>query len=185
MPDAFHRNYTLLNSFLEELEAHSSCRFTHSDFTRKFMGKFNMSIYFQLRLQSIVPRFENLLSNHSSQNLDSATHIPVVCSALLEKVHLTSSRALLVSLYSCFETGTFLTSLSNEFVSLSARLIRRFICWCQNFTDSATAALTLLQDLTILKGIIDSHLSQHVVQFVRLSLRVKLSRSGLYPHSFL
>eukprot|EP01112_Ceratiomyxa_fruticulosa_P002619 TRINITY_DN1276_c0_g1_i1.p1 TRINITY_DN1276_c0_g1~~TRINITY_DN1276_c0_g1_i1.p1 ORF type:complete len:760 (-),score=116.74 TRINITY_DN1276_c0_g1_i1:30-2309(-) len=130
IPETFHRNYTTSAVFLGEVE-NSCCptltalnSFRSSKGYKSFLGRWNLSVYFQLRFTEISNRFESALSINQQ--------IPTPYNQLLEQGKpcvMLATNALWECLLLCFSKDIFIYELCAKFLRLALQIIARYKGW--------------------------------------------------------
>lgn len=122
-PQLFHQNYTSSILFLDEFEHYcqvqtSVQRLRKHDCYKKFIDKWNLDVYFQIRFQEIAGKFESCISANpkGGEGTDG-------------KYLLNASCSILQCIKQCWDEKIFLPSLSYNFFRLTLQLISRFSKW--------------------------------------------------------
>lgn len=127
-PDIFYQKYVETLSFLENLLNRSGSTQsveefqTNSHFIR-FMEKWDLLVYFQIRFQDIVRDLE--ISFERDPWLSSSDQWKLLASETVWK-----------SLNKCWEDGVFLSPIAHKFWKLSLQIISRFTTWSRSFDGS-------------------------------------------------
>eukprot|EP00842_Homolaphlyctis_polyrhiza_P004085 jgi/Hompol1/4678/HPOL_000800-RA len=156
IPDVFHRNYQTAVWFVTQFERFYKTRESilnlrsQTSYT-EFMKKWQLPIYYQIRHNEIIVKFETALTNDgpmdpkAQESNDSKMDL-----------QLKASCALISALLQCWDDRVFLQSLSARFWKLSLQLIRRYADWIakyvsddQNRTAPIEEATTILNIYTM------------------------------------
>jgi len=152
IPDAFHSGYRHMAAFLTALEAtHCATAAELRQFRVRLGGsqtlldkRWNVKLYYHLRMQEIVARLETSLSQprrQQQQFLRPQQQQP--------QWTMNASKTLWECLQQCFDAETtFLPPLAAHFVRLALQLVARYARWitdganCRNMTATTAAAVT-------------------------------------------
>ena len=144
-PDLFHQRYTSAFEFLAKFEQKCSTfdkdfknRLVNSQSYKYYIKKWPVQVYFQIRFQEIVSKFEEDLMSYTELNThvrDQETHSYLGQDDLCLVVSETLIRQLE---YCWFEGKCFLKALTSQFWKLSLQLISRY---CAFFVEIYLAKL--------------------------------------------
>jgi hypothetical protein len=141
-PDIFHQNFTISFDFLNRLE--TKCSLYDKEFKRKllnsqsykyFVKKWPIQVYYQIRFQEIVTKFEEDLLDHAKLALnDDETNVEEDLTDLNQNTFKLAISNVLVSQmeYCWLESSCFLKCLLAQFWKLNLQLISRY---CMFFID--------------------------------------------------
>ncbi|KAJ8328849.1 hypothetical protein QVD99_004589 [Batrachochytrium dendrobatidis] len=141
IPDVFHRNYQTCIRFVQQFELLSGStsllrNLRNQESYIEFMRKWQLSIYYQIRHNEIVARFETGLVN-GKQKVDTTDSLGF---------QLQGTQALSAALLQCWEDNVYLDSLSFRFWRLTLLLIRRYASWIEHAISNDMALPTTTLD---------------------------------------
>ncbi|DBA02402.1 TPA: hypothetical protein N0F65_007221 [Lagenidium giganteum] len=123
-PDRFHHNYSISMKFLRDLEQFcpdeaTKMRFRAHESTIEFKEKWNMDVYFQVRVNQLSSVLEESFDKGKVDQVAEVTHAP--------QLIFHNSRALLKSLRNCWDDDIFIAPLLPGFTKLCTQLLAFFI----------------------------------------------------------
>ncbi|KAI9257611.1 hypothetical protein BY458DRAFT_535220 [Sporodiniella umbellata] len=126
--DIFHKNYTTTVSFISNLEGlcnskRSIIYFRQHPSYVEFMKKWQLPVYFQLKLREIVISVEETLTSTSSAKDKNST--------------LTETKAITDAIQKCWSDQVYLYSLAHRFYKLTLQLIKRYTVWMDSRLKSS------------------------------------------------
>ncbi|CAO3658498.1 unnamed protein product [Rhizopus microsporus] len=118
----FHKNYTTTISFISSFEGLCQSRrsmvyLRHHPTYIDFMKKWQLPVYFQLKLREIVVRVEDVL-NDNTQSMNKG-----------EDNRLEGTRVVMSTIQECWSDQVYLYGLSHRFWKLTLQLIKRYTLW--------------------------------------------------------
>ena len=128
-PTVFHKNYLLSLDFLDKIEDTFTSlqeleNFRKSEFYKEFKKKWNVSIYFRLREQEIIPKFELSLQSPPSPSPNPSNYLLIQTTTLWDQ------------LLFAWNPTIFLFPLLESFFSLSLEFLSRYSNWIRAFLSS-------------------------------------------------
>ena len=155
--DLFHENFTKTFEFLSKFEVKCSQfdkefkkRLADSQSYKYFVKKWPIQVYFQIRFQEIVSKFEEVLLDYNelavkNPTSDESEHIDTNPNTF----YLVISETLIKQMEYCWiESKCFLKCLLSQFWKLNLQLVARyanfFVQAFQNYAPTPTTALTSL-----------------------------------------
>ncbi|XP_069741155.1 conserved oligomeric Golgi complex subunit 2 isoform X2 [Narcine bancroftii] len=129
-PDAFHEKYTITMEFIRKFEWQCASQASvkrlrsHSAY-QSFLGKWSLSVYYQIRFKEIAGNFEATLSEDLKEAPDgSEFRLQVTC-------------ILWQNLMKCWDDRIFLPPLAHRFWKLTLQLLARYIKWIEELKTAA------------------------------------------------
>ncbi|KAI8593705.1 oligomeric golgi complex component, COG2-domain-containing protein [Geranomyces variabilis] len=144
IPEVFHENFSYTMRFLENLEKLCRTRRNLEQFrshpaTVDFMKRWQLSVYFQIRVREIATDLEDTLS--AAYDLGATREET-------EGLILPPSGALIVCVNLCWDDKVFLRGLSHRFWKLTLQLIARYVTWVQDSLSTDIGSLAGLNEST-------------------------------------
>ncbi|KAJ3158485.1 Conserved oligomeric Golgi complex subunit 2 [Geranomyces michiganensis] len=137
IPEVFHENFSHTMRFVEDLE--KLCRTRRNleqlrshPVTVDFMKRWQLSVYFQIRVREIATDLEDALT---------ATYDLGAIREESEGLILPPSGALILCVNLCWDDKVFLRGLSHRFWKLTLQLIARYVQWVQDSLSADIASL--------------------------------------------
>ncbi|CEI90864.1 hypothetical protein RMCBS344292_05174 [Rhizopus microsporus] len=128
----FHKNYTTTISFISSFEGLCQSRrsmvyLRHHPTYIDFMKKWQLPVYFQLKLREIVARVEDVL-NDNTQSMNKG-----------EDTRLEGTRVVISAIQECWSDQVYLYGLSHRFWKLTLQLIKRYTLWVTDMLQTANS----------------------------------------------
>ncbi|ORE03781.1 COG2-domain-containing protein [Rhizopus microsporus var. microsporus] len=128
----FHKNYTATISFISSFEGLCQSRrsmvyLRHHPTYIDFMKKWQLPVYFQLKLREIVVRVEDVL-NDNTQSMNKG-----------EDTRLEGTRVIMSAIQECWSDQVYLYGLSHRFWKLTLQLIKRYTLWVTDILQTANS----------------------------------------------
>ncbi|KAJ3183009.1 Conserved oligomeric Golgi complex subunit 2 [Geranomyces variabilis] len=144
IPEVFHENFSHTMRFLENLEKLCRTRrnldqFRSHPVTVDFLKRWQLSVYFQIRVREIATDLEDTLS--AAYDLGATREES-------EGLILPPSSALIVCVNLCWDDKVFLRGLSHRFWKLTLQLIARYVTWVQDSLSTDIGSLAGLSEAT-------------------------------------
>lgn len=121
-PDTFHEKYTITMDFVRKFECQCASQASvkrlrsHSAY-QHFLGKWSLSVYYQIRFKEIAGNFEASLSEGLKEAPDGSEYrLQVTC-------------ILWQNLMKCWDDHIFLPPLAHRFWKLTLQLLARYVKW--------------------------------------------------------
>ncbi|XP_054709934.1 conserved oligomeric Golgi complex subunit 2-like isoform X1 [Uloborus diversus] len=175
-PELFHKNYVACMDFLDKFEnlcqVQASVRRlrTHPSY-QKFLAKFNLDLYFQIRFQEIAGRFESALF----QPFDSPNPSETVENGNLYELNSTNS--LFYCLNLCWSNDIFLVPLTSNFWHLTLQLLSRYCNWAYSSLKSNDCDISPEKAALIIKDV--ERLSLELTTLFQVSIKSKVFNKEL------
>lgn len=158
-PDLFHENFTKTFEFLNKFEV--KCSQFDRDFKKRlcdsqsykyFVKKWPIQVYFQIRFQEIVAKFEEDLQNYSKTILKTINDDSEQIEEHPNMFDLVISETLIKQMEYCWlENKCFLKCLLSQFWKLNLQLVSRYSnFFIQMFQNNVAAEQT--QSITMTQG---------------------------------
>mgnify|MGYP001173784982 FL=1 len=113
-PDQFHKNYTVMITFLKDLQDHVEAGTNPEQFTSFMQQRWNLSVYFQIRFQEIGGEVEE-----ACQDLLVKSSIGIY--------NLQATEVVLEGLKKCWRNDIFLQPLTSKFWKLTLQIFARYV----------------------------------------------------------
>ncbi|CEO97315.1 hypothetical protein PBRA_000660 [Plasmodiophora brassicae] len=139
--DQFHRNYSAVSGFVAQLEA-LDARIADCPHVTEFLQKFNLDVYFQLRLQSMVHRLEIVLAKPVPTRVLEGGEGEA--SKNVSAFSLEATRVIAELARSCFDDNVFIPQLAARFFALALQLVNRYTAFIEVACRRLDAGLCLL-----------------------------------------
>jgi hypothetical protein len=152
LADVFHRNFEATQKFLTKFEGYYNnvdevIRFRNSNVYRQFMKRWNLSVYFRLRMKQIVEPLATLLNSTSlstTQSIDvlllvttpttnstssttaASSSSSLSSASLSSSFRFVASLSLVNALFRCWTADVWLLPITHKFLKLSLQLLRAY-----------------------------------------------------------
>ncbi|KAJ3232286.1 Conserved oligomeric Golgi complex subunit 2 [Chytriomyces hyalinus] len=135
LPDLFHRNYLATTTFIESIEklyfkedSSGVAHFRMHPSTVDFLKKWNLEVYYRIRVKEVVSPYETTFSNNVFDL--------IVLGEGSDGFHVPQTVALQTALKKAWSANLFIPALVPGFWKLSLQCLNRYYVWLKAVNDS-------------------------------------------------